>query len=147
MAGYEATDAESHCPTDSDEDQMLLQPITSIVAEDVKEAIRAYDEEICRLVGELGGTKRTYARERACAIKAMVAEIYSPPRVTNCAKLLPGYRVIPGFALDLTTVNSKGDSWDFDDPAKREEARQLVMKEQPIWFSVPCVQRSADGRV
>ena len=58
----------------------------------------------------------------------MVAEIYSPPRVTNCAKLLPGYRIIQGFALDLTT-NSKGEAWNFDDPAKREEVMQLVLKE------------------
>ena len=62
----------------------------------------------------------------------MVAEIYSPPRVTNCAKLLPGYNVIPGFALDLTTTNSRGEAWDFDDLTKREEALQLVLKEQPM---------------
>ena len=132
MANYEATDAESHCPTDSDEDIGLLQPIMSLVAEDVREAIMAHDVEICKLVRELGGAKRSYARERAGAIKAMVAEIYSSPRVANCAKLLPGYRVIPGFALDLTTVNCRGEAWDFNDPAKREEARQLVAKEQPM---------------
>ena len=102
------------------------------VTEDVRGAIKAHDVEICKLVRELGGTKSTYARERAGAIRAMVAEIYSPPRVTNCAKLLPGYRVIPGFALDLTTTNSRGEAWDFDDPAKREEALQLVLKEQPM---------------
>ena len=132
MANYEATYAESHCPTDSDEDIELLQPIMNLVTEDVRGAILAHDVGICRLVRELGGTKHSYARERAGAIKAMVAEIYSPPRVTNCAKLLPGYRVIPGFALDLTTTNSRGEAWDFDDLAKREEALQLVPKEQPM---------------
>ena len=82
----------------------------NIVTEDVEGAIIAHDVEICKLVRELGGTKSTYARERAGAIRAMVAEIYSPPRVTNCAKLLPGYKVIPGFALDLTTANSRGEA-------------------------------------
>jgi hypothetical protein len=136
MANYEATDADSHCPTDSDEDIGMLQPIMSLVTEDVREAIRAHNEEICKLIRELGGTQRSYARERAGAIKAMVAEIYSPPRVTNCAKLLPGYKVIAGFALDLTTANCKGEAWDFNDPAKREEARQLVMKEKPLLLTL-----------
>ena len=92
IAKYEPTDTEDHCPTDTeDEEIVLLQPIMNLVTEDVRGAIMAHDVEICRLVRELGGTKRSYARERAGAIKAMVAEIYSPPRVTNCAKLLPGY--------------------------------------------------------
>ena len=92
MAGYEATDVESQCPTDSDEDQMLLQPITSIVAEDVKEAIRAYDEEICRLVGELGDTKRQNARmlenERAPSRLWSPKSIARPESLTvpNCCQ-------------------------------------------------------------
>ena len=114
----------------------MLQPIMSLVTEDVKEFIAAHDEEICKLIRELGGTQRSYARERAGAIKAMVAEIYSPPRVTSCAKLLPGYKVIPGFALDLTTTNCKGEAWDFNDPAKRKEARHLVMKEKQLLLAL-----------
>ena len=40
-------------------------------------------------------------RERKAAIRAVVSEIYSPPRVTAAAKLLPELKIIPGFALDL----------------------------------------------
>ena len=41
--------------------------------------------------------------------------MYSPPRVTAAAtKLLPELRVIPGFALDLTTSDVDGRAWDFD---------------------------------
>ena len=59
----------------------------NIVTEDVKGAIIAHDVEICKLVRELGGTKSTYARERAAAIRAMVAEIYSAP-----------YEFVPGIS-------------------------------------------------
>ena len=41
--------------------------------------------------------------ERAKAVRAVVSEIYSPPRVTAASKLLPELKLIPGFALDLTT--------------------------------------------
>ena len=40
----------------------------------------------------------------------MVAEIYSPPRVTRAAKLLPSLGLAPGLALDVTTVNAMGGS-------------------------------------
>ena len=47
----------------------------------------------------------------------MVAEIYSAPRVTSAAKLLPSLGVLPGFALDLTI------GWDFTKESARREAR------------------------
>ena len=51
-----------------------------------------------------------YRRERRKAMKAVVSEIYSPPRVTAAAKLLPEIKVFPGFALDLTTTVQMGGS-------------------------------------
>ena len=37
-----------------------------------------------------------------------VSEVYSPPRVTAATKLLPELRLLPGFALDLTTKDTDG---------------------------------------
>ena len=41
--------------------------------------------------------------------------MYSPARVTAATKLLPELRLIPGFALDLTTTDTDGRAWDLDE--------------------------------
>ena len=47
-----------------------------------------------------------------------VGEIYSPERVTTVASRM---RLIPGLALDLTTVDPEdGEPWDFDKLVKRK---------------------------
>ena len=61
-----------------------------------------------------------------------MSEVYSPPRVTAAAtKLLPELRLIPGFALDLTTADVDGRLWDFDDKVMRERAMRKVKEERP----------------
>ena len=50
-------------------------------------------------------------REGKKALKHLVVELYSAPRVTAAAKLLPDMRHIPGLALDLTTVDAQGRPW------------------------------------
>ena len=76
-----------------------------------------------KLVRDLGGDARR-----------MVAEIYSPPRVTAAAKRLPHYGLLPGFAFDLRTSDELGRPWDFDDVARRKEARRRFRKEQPMFL-------------
>ncbi len=53
-------------------------------------------------------------------MKAAVAEIYSPPRVTAAAKILHELRLIAGFALDLTTADIDAALWDFDNKVMRD---------------------------
>ena len=53
-----------------------------------------------------------------------VAEVYSPPRLTEAAKR---FNLKPGSALDLTT------GWDFSKSEDREEAKALLRKEQPLF--------------
>ena len=58
-----------------------------------------------------------------------VAEVYSPPRITEMARKL-GMR--PGWALDLTaTDEDDGTHWDFSLEAKREKAKALVKQDRP----------------
>ena len=64
---------------------------------------RAYTE-IMNIVRSLGGNTSKYRRERSKALRAVVSEIYSPPRVSAVAKMCPSYGVLPGFALDLTVT-------------------------------------------
>ncbi len=102
--------------------------------EDACKAIKRHDEQIMALVHALGGNKRTYARERRAQLRGVVSEIYSPPRVTAAAKLLPNLKMLPGFALDLTTKDHNGEEWDFSKSAKREQARALIKTEKPMFL-------------
>ena len=66
--------------------------------------------EIMAEVRQLGGNGHVYLKERRKSVRRLVSEIYSPPRVTAAAKLLPELKCIPGFALDLTVEKaSPGD--------------------------------------
>ena len=67
--------------------------------------------------------------------------VYSPPRV---APLGGSVGLAAGWSLDLTTHDSKGRAWDFDDEECRQRARNLVRRTKPLlligspmctWFS------------
>ena len=66
--------------------------------------------ETVRLVAALGGQRASYRRERGQAVRRMVAEVYSAPRVTKAFKLLPSVELLAGFALDLSGVDGEGQS-------------------------------------
>ena len=78
---------------------------------DMKREAKELNVEIMQLVKNLGGSSTKYQRERKKGLQAIVSEIYSPPRVTAAVKLLPEMNCVPGFALDLTTVDEQGRPW------------------------------------
>jgi len=88
--------------------------------------------EILRLVAQLGGSASKYRRERAGAVRNLVAEIYSAPRVTRALKMLPALGLTAGFALDLTNSDADGRAWDFTKADMRERARRRVAEEKPM---------------
>ena len=88
--------------------------------------------EILKLVDELGSGSRGYRRHRKTALKNLVSEIYSRPRVTEALKLLPGLGLSAGFALDLTTTDELGNTWDFTKDVMKDNARKKVDKEKPM---------------
>ena len=61
----------------------------------------------------------------------IIAEVYSAPRITAAAKLLPHLGILPDFALDLTTNGDDGEPWDFTLEAHRAKARKLVNEVEP----------------
>ncbi|MBV61870.1 MAG: hypothetical protein CMH65_11270 [Nevskiales bacterium] len=107
---------------------------------DMVTAIDRHDGAILALVKSLGGDTRRYRCDRRRALKKVVSEIFSPPRVTAAAKLLPGMRVSPGLAMDLTTTDEQGVPWDFTKAERRAEARQRLRDERPFVLvgSPPC---------
>ena len=73
-------------------------------------------------------------------MKAIVSEIYSPPRVTKTIKMMPSSEVLAGFALDLTTHDTDGRAWNFDEEDMRQRARKRQDTEKPMFLigSPPC---------
>ena len=88
-----------------------------------------------------------YRRERSRAVRTDMSEIYSPLRVSAVAKLCPSYGVLPGFALDLTTNDSDGRHWDFNEEEMRNCAWTKAKEEQPLLLKgspdVHSIQRIA----
>ena len=99
-----------------------LKDSMSVLQRGERSEIAQHDREIVAVIKSLGGDGNRYRRERKRAIRHVVSEIYSPPRVTAATKLLPELRLVPGFALDLTTVNEQGEPWNFDLKVMRDEA-------------------------
>ena len=109
-----------------------LRELMAVMQREEKQAIEAANRDILAVIKSIGGSVGKYRRERQRALRAVVSEVYSPPRVTAAAKLLPELRVIPGFALDLTTADTDGASWDFDNKVMRDRALKKVREEKPL---------------
>ena len=109
-----------------------LKDLLAVLQREEKVEVVEANREILAIVRSLGGDRGKYKRERSKALKAVVSEIYSPPRVTNAAKLLPELRLIPGFGLDLTVADHGGKLWDFDSKVMRERAMEKVKREKPL---------------
>ena len=73
-----------------------LRELMAVMTRDAKDEIKKHDDDIIAVVRALGGSVGKYRRERQKGIRAIVAEVYSPPRVTAAAKLLPELKRIPG---------------------------------------------------
>jgi hypothetical protein len=99
-------------------------------SEDIRRAVKRDAEEILKLVRDLGGSRNAYKKERAKAVKAIVADIYSPPRITKAIKMMPSSKVIAGFALDLTTCDEDGRAWNSDEEEMRQRAKENMATEK-----------------
>ncbi len=93
-----------------------------------------HDEETMQVIRSLGGDGRRYRRHQRAQLRALVSEVYSPPRVTACAELMSWFGIVPGLALDLTTHDAQGVAWDFDVAERREAARKFLKEQQPLFL-------------
>ena len=82
-------------------------------------------------------------------IKASVAEIYSPPRVTKAATVLPRLGIEPGAALDITTCDERGVPWDFTKEEMKRKAEKLLDETKPdlLVGSPMCTKFSSWQRI
>ena len=102
-----------------------LEELLGMVKEhDLKEQAGECVQDNIKLVSELGGRTTAYRESTAAEVRAVLSEVYSRPRVSRRAKLMPSFGIIPGFALDLS-VNSQGEFWDFTRYEHRKAAREM----------------------
>ena len=93
-----------------------------------------YEAEVIALVTALGAEPRAYGREQKTAMRRVVCELYSPPRVTSMLREMSDHGMTAGFALDLTTLDpDDGTPWDFDKKEKREKAMRMIRKLRPLF--------------
>jgi hypothetical protein len=93
----------------------------------------AFDDEVSvMLLYPMGGSGRSYRREASQAARRIVTEVYSPARVTKLIRDSKNQHVMPGYAMDLTTVDpDDGLPWDFSRKSKRVKARRLIREQRP----------------
>ncbi len=90
-----------------------------------------FDPIMSMMITQLGGCGRSYQREKRKAVRNMVSEIWSPPRITQLLSKLPTCALVPGFALDLTVDDENGEAWDFDRKYQRDRVMARVRRERP----------------
>ena len=108
-----------------------MRDIVRLYGRDERAAARDRQDEILSVFDSLGGDSKSFRRERARCSRAIIAEMYSPPRVSELARQLPKYECVPGLALDLTVLDSNGEPWDFSLKRMRDKAEKLIAAQQP----------------
>jgi hypothetical protein len=93
---------------------------------------RSRSERRIATIEALGGDSKSFRRERARNARAIIAEIYSPPRVTAAARRLPKYGLEPGLALDITIDDESGRPYDFSIKSQRDKAEALIDSQLPV---------------
>ena len=101
------------------------------------------EEQMNCIMAVLGADPRSFKREKRQAVKRLVSEIYSPPRVTDMLRHMSNHGLTPGLALDLTTFDpDDGQPWDFSVKAKREKVLKMTRAQKPLFVigSPPCTR-------
>ena len=130
-AGTKATSRGLKIQQVDDQVEQEMREILSVYEKEERGEARRQQEEILNVVESLGGDSAKYRRERARCARAIIAEIYSPPRVSELARQLPKYECAPGLALDLTVKDSNGEAWDFSLKRMRDKAEKMIETQRP----------------
>lgn len=70
-----------------------------------------------------------------------VSEVYSAPRATEAARKMG---LMPGWPLDICTVDEEGHAWDFTNAKMRNKVARKVIEDKPLFRigSPPCTDWS-----
>ena len=98
--------------TDDDDDvvtaMMSIGELKKRIQESQQHIQQLEDREasdVVQVLAMLGADPRSYRREHKQAVRRVVSEVYSPPRVTEMLKGMSNHGLTPGLALDITTTD------------------------------------------
>ena len=98
------------------------------------------DVEVTAALAVLGADPGSFRREKKQAVRRLVSEICSPPRVTAMLKRMTNHGLTPGLALDLTTDDpDDGMPWESDATAKCKKALRLQREQKPLFITGPPI--------
>ena len=107
--------------------------------EDAQQHVKRIEEreagDVVQVLALLGADPRSYRREQKQAVRRIVSEVYSPPRITEMLKGMSNQGLTPGLALDITTIDpADGEPWDFTVKSKRQRALKLIREQRPLFL-------------
>ena len=139
MSGSSAADTEADEAMDQDEantgGDVEMEFIGNLeVQGDLGHLEPSVDDVVSEiLLAQLGSLGRHYRREARQSAKALVSEVYSPPRITEMIQKSRSRHLAPGLALDITVKDAyDGQPWDFSLKHKRDRARALISEQRPF---------------
>ena len=92
----------------------------------------SFDDEVSSmLLAEMCSSRRVRRRDGRKAVRKLVSEICSPPRITDLIRKTRSRHLMAGFALDLTVLDEDDTPWAFTRLQKRVEARRFVREQKP----------------
>ena len=83
------------------------------------------------LAMQFGGDTKSNVKALRKHYRAVVSEVYSPPRVAAAAATLSKLDIDPGLSLDITTCDEFGNPWDFSKHSMRKKARERLERQAP----------------
>ena len=123
---------------DIDEDKATSEAKMELIRDlDVSDSLGrpgpSFDDEVSTLLpNQLGSVGRSHRGESCAAARRLVTEVFSPPRMTKLIRDSLMRHVMPGYALDLTTVDpADGLPLDFSLRTERMRARKLLREQRP----------------
>ena len=135
-----------HCPSSDTHSEDATMTVKELIAEInlVEKRHEGKDEEQMNcIMAVLGADPKSFKREKRQAVRRLVSEIYSPPRITDMLRHMSNHNLTPGLALDLTTFDpDDGQPWDFGVKAKREKVLRMTRAQKPLFVigSPPCTR-------
>ena len=120
-----------------------LKALLAVMSREDRRRAAEIHREVTLVLQIMQGKGHRFRREATRNTRAIVSEIYSPPRVADAARRHARFGRVPGLSFDLTEIdNDEGRPWDFYDAAKREKAERILETQRPLLLiGTPHVHR------
>ena len=132
--------------------QQIEQPF-EVVTQDQVEETRGHAREVVHIIQQKIAQEQSnvedqlnFSMMQLLINKIEVAEVHSPPRVTQVARQMVFGAV---WSLDITTCDGDGKAWDSNDVEMRKRAARRVLGDEPLLLvgSPMCIAFGVMNRI